>query len=421
MALGDTKLKPDNQGKVACKHPCFDNCDFHHAVIHLPVAASGNIGYREDMQKGGSADILPGGTVKKVLFPHEAAKYFIDARKSIPNLTVAAISGPGEALADFDTVKNTFRLVRQANPEILLCLSTNGLMLPIYANHLISLGVNYVTVTLHTVKPETGARIYEHITYLGHRYSGVKGAGILLQNQIWGISYLASRNVSVRLNIPVTTEVSEGEISEMVRLAKEWGCKLTNIIKPSKGRKNDENGPETYNSDEWSSFRHKQEKVITQSYFCKPCYASTVETLNTRILSDIEEAAGGAGPVETPSAHLRFAVCSKSRTLTDQHFGHATKIYIYDYDNEVITFVEARPIEQYCRGGGEGEDDGRIYKLIRTIEDCNCVICMRIGICPSDALKEKNIKTYTTYNLIEDGIREAVNRLYLGFSFENRQ
>lgn len=421
MALGDTKSKPDNQGKIACKHPCFDNCDFHHAVIHLPVAAQQNIGYRGDMQKGASPYISFGKVIKKVLSPYEAAWYFNDAKKSIPNLTVAAISGPGEPLADFEAVKDTFRLIRQANPEILLCLSTNGLMLPIYANHLISLGVNYVTVTMHTVTPETGALMYDYITYLGYKHCGVKGADLLLKNQIWGISYLASRNVSVRLNIPVIKGVNEGEISDMVRLAREWGCKLTNIVKPATGRFNNENGPEAYNSDEWSSFRQNQEKIIPQSYFCKPCYASTVETLNTRILSDIEEPSKGTGTAEAPETILRFAVCSKSRKLTDQHFGHATKFYIYDYIDGVTTFIEARPIEQYCHGGGEDEEAGRIYKLIRTIEDCNCVICMRMGICPLEALEEKNIKTYTTYNLIEDGIREAVNRLYLKFPMEHRE
>ena len=114
------------------------------------------------------------------------------------------------------------------------------------------------------------------------------------------------------------------------------------------------------------------------------------------------------------ASKLRFAICSKNGTLTDQHFGHATKFHIYDYNNGEINFMETRSFDQYTAGTNQDKVAGRIYRLIKTIEDCNCVICMRIGICPSDALKEKNIEVYTTYHLIEDSIREAVSRIYSG-------
>lgn len=411
--MHDTKLlTSNNRDRRVCRHPCFNNCDFHNAIIHLPVASRGNIQYKDNTLKS-CPDISLAGDGKGVISPCEAMGRFIETKKSIPYLTVAAIAGPGEALADFDAVKETFRLIRHRNPETLLCLSTNGLMLPIYANHLISLGVNYVTVTVNTINPETGAGIYDHITYLGHKYFGAEGANILLQNQLSGISYLASRGISVRMNIPVMKGINEYEIRDIVKMAKECGCKLTNIIKLVPDKRNAENGLETYSSDELSDFRKKCETVAPQSYYCKPCYASTVETLNTRISMEFEE--------ETAVIPYRFAVCSRNRTLTDQHFGHATKFHIYDYKNDVITFMEDRPIEQYCHGTSEDKEAGRIYHLIKAIEDCNCVICMRIGVCPSSALKEKNIDVYTTYNLIEDGIREAVSRLYSGFSFEEQQ
>lgn len=413
-------LNLNNHGKRICRHPCFNNCDFHNAIIHLPVVSEGNIGYKDNTLKICPDASLRGGG-NQILSPYEAMASFIEAKKSMPNLTVAAISGPGEALADFEAVKETFRLIRQINPEMLFCLSTNGLMLPIYANHLISLGVNYVTVAVNTINPETGARMYDYITYLGHKYYGAEGTNILIQNQISGISYLTSRGISVRMNIHVIKGVNEHEISDIVSLAKECGCELTNVIKVAPGKRNDENGLETYSSDELSDVRQQYEKIIPQSYFCKPCYASTIETLNTRISMDFKEDSETKGGEEkTPGVHYRFAVCSRNRTLTDQHFGHATKFHIYDYQNEKITFIEDRPIEQYSHGTIEDKQAGKVYHLIKAIEDCNCVICMRIGVCPSNALKEKNIDIYTTYNLIEDGIREAVNRLYSGLPWNDR-
>ena len=401
-------LRSNTSNKHVCRHPCFNNYDFHNAVIHLPIVSESNIIYTEQSLQGcpnlQEDERLP----VKVLTPYEALERLIDAKKTIPGLTVAALAGPGEPLTDFDSVKETLKGIRQVYSEILLCLSTNGLMLPIYANHLISLGVNYVTVTVNTVSPEIGAKIYNSITYMGRKYYGVEGANILLQNQISGISYLTSMGISVRMNIVVMKGVNEHEIKDIVQLAKDCGCKLTNILPQTNGKNQNYNGLEAYSSDKLFSLRQKYEEILPQSYYCKPCNATSVETLNTRIFNDFGRSH------RKLSKHYRLAVCSQNGILTDEHFGHAVEFYIYDYQDDNITFVENRPIEQYCRGSRKEKEEGRIYKLIKAIEDCNCVICMRIGACPTEALKEKNIDVYTTYHLIEEGIREAVHRLYSG-------
>lgn len=398
-----------------CRHPCFNNYDFHSAVIHLPVVSENNIVYRESLENN-YFTCNREAKDKTILTPYEAVERLKEAKRTIPNLTVAAIAGPGEPLADFERVRETIRAVSAAYPEMLLCLSTNGLLLPIYASHLISLGVNFVTVTVNTVSPETGAAIYREITYMGRRYYGEEGANILLQNQISGMTYLSSRGISVRCNIAVIKGINEGEIHNIVGMARDCGCKLTNILPKAMlsvtaDREQDYNGLETYSSDELGSLRKICENILPQSYYCKPCRADTVETLGTGLPLDFKSE-------RKEELRYRFAVCSKNGTLIDQHFGHAVRFYIYDYVDGVITFLETRATEQYCHGSGEEKEDVRIYNLIKTIEDCNCIICMRIGICPAQALKEKNIDVYTTYNLIEDGIAEAVNHLYSGHKID---
>ncbi len=404
----------NNNNKRICKHPCFNNYDFHSAIIHLPIASEYNVNFNNGLQQSYCPGDWCPDPVYTILTPYEAMERFLEAKKSIPNLTVAAIAGPGEPLADFEAVKETVRLVRQTSPETILCLSTNGLMLPVYASHLISLGVNYITVTVNTIRPEKGAGIYSHITYLGHKYYGVEGANILLQNQISGISYLASLGISVRMNIEVMKEINDSEIEEMVHLAKECGCRMTNILRRVSGGEGDSNGLEAYSSDGMSDLRRECEAILPQSYYCKPCNPATVETLSSKISVEFKDCADCLKRDEMTSVSVsyRFAVCSKNGKLIDQHFGQATKFYIYDYKDDVVTFVETRPTEQYCKGSQDEKAAGRIYKLIKAIEDCNCVICMRIGACPSNALQEKDIDIYTTYNLIEEGLKEAVFRLY---------
>lgn len=408
----------DDNDKKIYRHPCFNNYEFHSAVLHLPVAAESNITYQKNILIDKYVTTSCMDTDKSVLTSKEAIERFIEVRKSIPNLMVAAISGPGEALANFDAVKEVFKRIRHLYPNMLLCLSTNGLMLPVYANHLISLGVNSIAVTVNTINPETGAKIYDNITYLGHKYLGLEGAKILLQNQIAGLRYLASMDIAIRMNINVIKGINDHEIKDIIKFAKGCGCKITNVIDPL-SEDNNESGLESFYSDNLSDMRREYEKIMPQSYFCKVCNACSVESLNYRFSFDFSKSI----QYQDNNPHkevlkFRFAVCSKNGRLIDQHFGFATKFYIYDYIDDEITYLETRPVKQYSLYSKEEKANSKIYRLIKAIEDCNCVICTRIGACPANTLKEKNINTYTTYNLIEDGIREAVSRVYWGKSIE---
>lgn len=384
--------------------------------MHLPIAGKSNVIFQKDLS--GRDTLLPccmeDETV--IMDVKDAIAGINEVRKSLPNLSVIAIAGPKEPLADFETVKQALLYIKQMHPEMNLCMSTNGLLLPVYANHLISLGLNSISVTLYTLNPQTGARLFEKIIYLGHNYYGVEGANILIQNQIAGIHFMTLHGIAVRLTIPVIEGINEDELEEMVLFAKTSGCRSTNIIRANVAV--NENGLETYYSDGYAKRREQFEKLIPQSYFCKPCKAETVETLNTILLQNFaksDEVINSRN--DAKHTGIRFAVCSKAGVLTDQHFGLSTRLYIYEYLEGSITFLEERKVHIRKEDMAATKKESKIYYLIRAVEDCNCVICVRMGSCPANALKEKKIDTYITYNLIEDGIKEAVHRLYQGRRF----
>ena len=77
------------------------------------------------------------------------------------NLTVVGIAGPGDALANFEETKKTLQLIKEYDPKVTFCLSTNGLMLPLYAQELIDLGVSHVTVTVITSYSIHYTKLYE--------------------------------------------------------------------------------------------------------------------------------------------------------------------------------------------------------------------------------------------------------------------
>jgi nitrogen fixation protein NifB len=60
--------------------------------------------------------------------------------------------------------------VTQAAPDIKLCLSTNGLMLPEYVDRIQALNIDHVTITINMIDPEIGAKIYPWIYYNRKKY-----------------------------------------------------------------------------------------------------------------------------------------------------------------------------------------------------------------------------------------------------------
>jgi predicted Fe-Mo cluster-binding NifX family protein len=113
----------------------------------------------------------------------------------------------------------------------------------------------------------------------------------------------------------------------------------------------------------------------------------------------------------------RFAVCTKTGVLADQHFGHATAFHIYEYDGGKVQKLEERPVRPYCTGREECDPDERMADILKAAEDCCCVVCMRIGPGPEKALRDKGIAVHTTYGTIETAVSQAAanaewNRLH---------
>ena len=154
-------------------HPCF-SCDSAHkyARMHLPIAPKCNVSCNYCLRKFDCVNESRPGVTTDVLSAEEAfAKYKL-VKSKMDNLKVVGIAGPGDALANFDEVRKTLKLIKEYDNEVTFCLSTNGLMLPFYAQELIDLGVTHVTVTMNAIDPKITAKVYKFIDYLGVTYTG---------------------------------------------------------------------------------------------------------------------------------------------------------------------------------------------------------------------------------------------------------
>ncbi len=270
----------DEMVQKTLSHPCFNAGASNNARIHLPVAPRCNIQCNYCYRKFDCMNESRPGVVSKILTPKEAVNRYLEYKDTLSNLTVVGIAGPGDALANFDEVRETIKRIRDIDEDITFCLSTNGLMLPLYASHLISLGVTHVTVTINTVDVETGAKIYGYITYLGKIYTGIKGATILLQNQLAGIRYLSSMGIVVKVNIVLLKGINENEIKDIVQTVGECGCNITNIMKHIPVKESIFGSLESVSMEEHNHIRKECENILPQMYHCKQCRADAVGTLN---------------------------------------------------------------------------------------------------------------------------------------------
>jgi nitrogen fixation protein NifB len=212
-------------------HPCFNaSVGGERGRAHLPVAPDCNISCAYCNRKTDCLNESRPGVCGRVLNPEEAADMVDKAVRQMPSLAVVGIAGPGDPLANPELTLRTFELVRRRHQELLLCLSTNGLMLAEYAADLKSLGVGHVTVTVNAVIPAVACRIYHGVRINGRSHHGLKAAELLLDKQEKALAALERHGFSVKVNTVVVPGVNDGQVEEIARFAARFKVELMNCI-----------------------------------------------------------------------------------------------------------------------------------------------------------------------------------------------
>ncbi len=391
-------------------HPCFNGCGGKTARMHLPVAPKCNIQCNYCVRKFDCPNESRPGVTTKVLTPMEAFEKYKEVKSKVENLTVVGIAGPGDALANFDETKKVLELIREYDKDVTFCLSTNGLMLPKYAQELVDLGVSHVTVTMNAVDIKIGAKIYKHINYEGQKFTGESAAAILLSNQLSGLRMLVSQGIICKVNIVTLKGVNDHHIKDVVKTAKEIGCFVTNIMPFIKVEGSVFENLDVPSNKEILKLRNECSEIMNQMYHCKQCRADAIGTLD----NDRSLEFSGKNKEKAPENdnEYTFAVASKSGINVDSHFGQVNEFYIYNYKKGEAVYKTKRKIKQYCQGSEEcdGKKD-KITTILDEIDDCNGVIVMRIGEEPKRKLKESGKKVFVTYNKIEDAVKEFAEKI----------
>lgn len=102
------------------------------------------------------------GVTSEVISPEAALDRVERALRLDSRLRVAGVAGPGEPLANPATLE-TLRLIHARFPRLLLCLSTNGLVLSDALPELLDCGVSTLTVTVNTRSVVCAGHVYRTV------------------------------------------------------------------------------------------------------------------------------------------------------------------------------------------------------------------------------------------------------------------
>jgi nitrogen fixation protein NifB len=407
-------------------HPCYSEEAHHHfARMHVAVAPACNIKCNYCNRKFDCANESRPGVVSERLSPDEAVRKVLAVAAVVPQLSVVGVAGPGDPLANVERTFATLAGIRRAAPDLMACLSTNGLALPDHVDELVELGVNHVTVTVNAIDPEVGERLHPWIVWEGRKVTGREAARILSLRQLEGIGLLRDRGVLCKVNSVVVPGVNDAHLPAVSRAVRSLGAFVHNamplVSAPEHGTVFGLSGQRGPTDAELEAVRKECGGPVMRH--CRQCRADAVgllgqdrhaefplagipaapadatparaahrgatERVRTKLAGARDAALAALGDVPA-NVSARVAVVTKGDGLVNAHFGHARELLVYDVTRDGARLVGLRKVEAYC-SGGEGDDD-RLGAMLRALEGCDAILVAKIGRCPKEALADAGVE-----------------------------
>lgn len=275
-----------NQALQSCapslfNHPCFyGSARGRWGRIHLPVAPKCNIQCNFCNRKYDCANESRPAVTNHILEPGDVVSYLSTLLKARTDISVVGIAGPGDPLCESHRTLETIRAVRAVHPDLLICLSTNGLNLPQHIDALAQAGVTHMTVTINAVDPEIGRKIYSWIRLKGRIYRGYEAAALLISRQLEAIGKLKANGFIVKINTVILPGINTDHIPAIAKAVAELGADVMNCIPliPLPDTPFEHMG--TMTTQEVDGVRTIASAYMPQMYHCRRCRADAVGLLS---------------------------------------------------------------------------------------------------------------------------------------------
>ena len=213
------------RNNMISSHPCFHETARSFVRMHLPVAPACNISCKYCVRQYDCVNENRPGVTSVVLTPDGAVEQYLKKKKEYGDrLTVVGISGPGDPLANWEPVRQTLQAIRNLDPNILLCLSTNGLNLEEHVEELTRLRVTSISVTINAECVETAAKIYNAPFGDPDWYSR------FLKKQWAGVSVAVKQGIICKINTVLIAGINEQDAVSIAQKAGNHHCDVQNLI-----------------------------------------------------------------------------------------------------------------------------------------------------------------------------------------------
>ncbi len=382
------------------RHPCFNAAvKGSYGRVHLPVAPHCNIRCNYCNRKYDCVNESRPGVTSALLSPLQASLYMEKVLERETRIAVAGIAGPGDPFANPEKTLQTLRLVREKYPDILLCLSTNGLQIAGYLDEVAEIGVSHVTITVNAVDPQIGQKIYSWVRDGKVIYRGLQGAELLLDRQIAAIKGLKSRSVTVKVNTIVVPSVNDRHVEEVARAMAGLGVDVLNCMPMHPNRDTPFEDIEEPCGEMIEEIRARAGRYLPQMRHCTRCRADAVgllgEDRSDELRGCLTQCAG-----HTPGLSGRpyVAVATMEGILVNQHLGEAYRLQIWSKTEKGFHCIGERMAPE--PGGGPL----RWKELAETLKDCRAVLVAGIGENPVNALAQAGIEPIEISGFIEPAL-----------------
>ena len=396
-----------NTNLATSLHPCF-NAEAKGSCgrVHLPVAPKCNLRCNYCNRKYDCANESRPGVTSGLLSPGQAVEYLAQVLAREPRITVAGIAGPGDPLANSQATLETMRLVRQRFPELLICLSSNGLAVPAFLDDIAGLA-SHVTLTINTVDPAVGQNIYGWARDGKVVYRGREAAELLLERQMAALAGLKQRGIMVKVNTIVIPGINDQHLEAVARRVASLGADIHNLMPlypnaDTPFAQVPEPAPERIKSLRLICGEH-----LPQMSHCTRCRADAVGLLGQDRSPDLRGCLESCArlPEPAPADRPYVAVASREGLLVNLHLGQAEKFQIWGPVGDGYAMREERPAP--APGGGVQ----RWYAMAELLADCRAVLVSGIGETPRLVLEEAGVRPLEMEGFVEMGLKTVYQGL----------
>ncbi|MCW5204139.1 MAG: radical SAM protein [Candidatus Electrothrix communis] len=368
---------------VTPKNPCEQSMRIKSLI--LPAAPQAN-----NKKRFGEID-----KPDPALLPDEAIAWIGDLVKGGKKIHGVNISGPGDALADQNTLFFLLDLLKEKYPDCPVKLTTIGLNAASLAADLASKGITQVNLQVEAASTDIVKKIYAWIRPDKRTVPLPEAIEFLFQEQGKAIVALKDSGISVNIQTTIYPGINDEHIAPLAEKAVSWGASSIALLpfQPV----SEEETLEACDADLLENAKKAAaahlEVIDDKDVYLPPPSGGDFQNATTLLPKPSKE-------------RPNVGVVSASGMDVDLHLGQADRVLIYGpREDGLACLLESRTAPE------AGSGDSRWQALAdKCLFDCFALLATNAGQNPQKVLGDMGIKVLLT----EENIEGTVDVLYGG-------